>query len=73
MTRMLAAGARYEVRDSRAGLPLLLIHGFAGLGSSWAVHLPPLRRTHRTIVVDLLGHGRSDAPADPARHASSSR
>ena len=31
--------------------------------------LPAFRRHARTITVDLLGHGRSDAPVDPDRHA----
>jgi 2-succinyl-6-hydroxy-2,4-cyclohexadiene-1-carboxylate synthase len=69
MTRRASNGVRYEVRPAGGGPPLLLVHGFTGRGSSWAAHLPALRRTRRTIVVDLLGHGRSDAPLEPARHA----
>ena len=70
MTRMTTTdGTAYEVRTSGAGPAVLLIHGFTGRGSDWSPFLPYLRRTSRTIVVDLLGHGRSDAPADPARHA----
>ncbi len=69
MTRMLVDGARYEVREGGDGPPVLLLHGFTGRGSNWAPFLRGLRRTSRAIVVDLLGHGDSDAPTDPARHA----
>lgn len=69
MTRLAVNGVRLEVRPGGQGTPLLLLHGFTGRGSSWGPHLPALQRSHRTIVVDLLGHGRSDAPADPARYA----
>jgi 2-succinyl-6-hydroxy-2,4-cyclohexadiene-1-carboxylate synthase len=48
---------------------LLLLHGFAGRGAGWGPHLAYLWRRATTIQVDLLGHGRSDAPADPRRHA----
>jgi 2-succinyl-6-hydroxy-2,4-cyclohexadiene-1-carboxylate synthase len=69
MTRLEVNGTSLEVRSGGQGPPLLLLHGFTGRGSSWAPHLPALRRSHRTIVIDLLGHGRSDAPANPARYA----
>jgi len=62
-------GTAYEVRTSGAGPAVLLLHGFTGRGADWSPFLPTLRRTARTVVVDLLGHGRSDAPTDPARHA----
>jgi 2-succinyl-6-hydroxy-2,4-cyclohexadiene-1-carboxylate synthase len=69
VTRQLVDGVRYEVRVSGNGPPLLLLHGFTGRGANWGPHLPALRRSFTTIVVDLLGHGRSDSPDDPARHA----
>ena len=69
MTRLLVDGVHYEVKVGGGGPALLLLHGFTGRGSSWAPHLPALRRVATTIQVDLLGHGESDAPADPARHS----
>jgi 2-succinyl-6-hydroxy-2,4-cyclohexadiene-1-carboxylate synthase len=62
-------GVRYEVRVGGSGPGLLLLHGFTGRGASWGPCLPQLRRRSTTIQVDLLGHGRSDAPGDAARHA----
>jgi 2-succinyl-6-hydroxy-2,4-cyclohexadiene-1-carboxylate synthase len=69
MTLISVDDVRYGVRVGGAGSPLLLLHGFTGRGSGWGAHLPYFRRTATTIVVDLLGHGRSSAPTDPARHA----
>jgi 2-succinyl-6-hydroxy-2,4-cyclohexadiene-1-carboxylate synthase len=70
VTRMVVDGARYEVRVAGQGPTVLLIHGFTGRGTDWSPFLRAIHATgHSTIVVDLLGHGRTDAPADPARHA----
>jgi 2-succinyl-6-hydroxy-2,4-cyclohexadiene-1-carboxylate synthase len=69
VSQVLVDGVRYEVRLGGEGPPLLLLHGFTGRGAAWGPHLPALRRVSTTIQVDLLGHGQSDAPADPARHA----
>jgi 2-succinyl-6-hydroxy-2,4-cyclohexadiene-1-carboxylate synthase len=69
VTRIAEDGARYEVRAGGDGPAVLLLHGFTGRGADWAPFLPALRRRSRAIVVDLLGHGSSDAPADPYRHA----
>jgi 2-succinyl-6-hydroxy-2,4-cyclohexadiene-1-carboxylate synthase len=70
MTRILVDGVHLEVRDLGSGPPVLLLHGFTGRSASWTALASLLRRLgHRTIVVDLLGHGRSDAPSDPVRYA----
>jgi 2-succinyl-6-hydroxy-2,4-cyclohexadiene-1-carboxylate synthase len=69
MARLAVNGVRLEVRSTGTGPPVILLHGFTGRGASWSSQLPGLARGHRTIVVDLLGHGRSDAPSDPARYA----
>lgn len=62
-------GARlyYYAAGSRgAGEPVVFVHGFATSGHLWrdVVSLMPAGR--RLVVVDLLGHGRSDPPG---RHA----
>lgn len=63
----------YEIdeplRDGMAQPPtLLLLHGFTGSTVNWAPYQPLFATTYRTIVVDLLGHGQTEAPADPARY-----
>jgi 2-succinyl-6-hydroxy-2,4-cyclohexadiene-1-carboxylate synthase len=50
------------------GEPLMLLHGFTGSGAQWANQVDAFAGRFRTIAVDLLGHGRSDAPADPERY-----
>lgn len=74
MTRMaMADDTTYKVRTGGEGGPLapvLLLHGFTGRASDWSPFVRSIRAAgHRTIALDLLGHGRSDSPADPARHA----
>lgn len=60
-------GAHYCVTLAGSGPPLLLLHGFSGSSESWAPHRAALGAYFRTISVDLLGHGSSEVPSDPAR------
>lgn len=71
MTRLAVAdGTTYELRMAGSGPAVLLLHGFTGRGTDWSPFLRSIHKNgHASIVIDLLGHGRSDAPADPARHA----
>ncbi len=50
------------------GEGILLLHGFTGGVSVWREHAPVLARHATVVAVDLIGHGRSDAPEDPARY-----
>ncbi|HLI07616.1 MAG TPA: 2-succinyl-6-hydroxy-2,4-cyclohexadiene-1-carboxylate synthase [Ktedonobacteraceae bacterium] len=48
---------------------LVMLHGFTGSAAGWGEHLDRLAaRGLRVIALDLHGHGRSDAPANPARY-----
>ncbi|GJG87456.1 putative 2-succinyl-6-hydroxy-2,4-cyclohexadiene-1-carboxylate synthase [Gemmatimonadetes bacterium T265] len=49
--------------------PVLLLHGFTGSGETWRPLRDALGGAYPTLAVDLPGHGRSGAPADPARYA----
>ncbi len=70
MTRRVVRDSHLEVRSSGIGSPVLLLHGFTGRAADWTDLAVALRRAgHRTVVVDLLGHGRSDTPADPGQYA----
>ena len=69
MSRIHIDGASYWVQIGGEGPPVLLIHGFTGSALDWAPFLPALQKKATTIAVDLLGHGQSDSPVDPARHA----
>ena len=49
---------------------LVLLHGFTGSAAGWGSHLDALAASGMRIVAfDLLGHGQSDAPANPRRYA----
>ncbi|MES3101431.1 alpha/beta fold hydrolase [Sphingomonas faeni] len=48
--------------------PLLLIHGFPQSHLEWHPVALDLATTHRVVVIDLKGYGRSAAPAGDAAH-----
>jgi 2-succinyl-6-hydroxy-2,4-cyclohexadiene-1-carboxylate synthase len=67
--RIAVDGVTYAVRDLGSGPAVLLLHGFTGTGASFDALALDLREAgFRTLAPDLLGHGASDAPSDPARH-----
>lgn len=56
----------YEVEGE--GPLLVVLHGFIGSTESFSELSQALRRQFRVARLDLLGHGRSDAPEDPLRY-----
>lgn len=68
MGRIPVNGLSFNVERSGQGNPLLLLHGFTGSIETWRPFLPALSASHDVIAVDLIGHGGSDAPRDPARY-----
>ncbi len=67
MTRIAVNGVQLNVEQRGEGPALLLLHGFTGSGATWTPHLEAWRG-FTTVAVDLLGHGESDRPRDPARY-----
>jgi pimeloyl-ACP methyl ester carboxylesterase len=62
-------GARlyyYAAGTRGAGEPLVLIHGLFTSSHLWAGVVACLPLGHRTIILDHLGHGRSDPPPPDA-------
>lgn len=56
-------GARlycYAFGSRGAGIPIVLVHGTFTSSHLWRELLPRLPKGHRVLVLDLLGHGRSD-------------
>ncbi len=47
------------------GLPLVFLHGFGSDLSGWRAVSSHLDATHRLLLVDLPGHGRSEAAGSP--------
>ncbi|HEY3059609.1 MAG TPA: 2-succinyl-6-hydroxy-2,4-cyclohexadiene-1-carboxylate synthase [Chloroflexota bacterium] len=50
------------------GPPLLLLHGFTGSLHAWDGVRSALGIRARLVLVDLIGHGQSDAPEDAERY-----
>jgi 2-succinyl-6-hydroxy-2,4-cyclohexadiene-1-carboxylate synthase len=59
---------RLNVETTGTGPALLLLHGFTGSAATWSRFVPQLAARRRTIAVDLIGHGGSVSPPDPARY-----
>jgi len=68
VARLAVNGVALNVETAGAGPALVLLHGFTGAAGTWAGHLPALAARYTTVAIDMLGHGASEAPADPARY-----
>ena len=47
---------------------LLMVHGICSSRAQWRPNLAALAKVATPVVVELLGHGRSQSPADPAAY-----
>jgi pimeloyl-ACP methyl ester carboxylesterase len=56
----------YAFGHRGAGDPIVLVHGSFTSSHLWQDVLPRLPKGHRVLVLDLLGHGRSDPPGSHA-------
>lgn len=66
--RIRVNGLTFHVDDEGSGPCLLLLHGFTGSAATWGPHAARYRERYRTVAVDLIGHGMTDAPPDPSRY-----
>jgi len=57
----------YELHGD-AGEPLVLVHGYTGDATDWRFQVAEFAPTHRVLVIEHRGHGRSEAPAARARY-----
>ncbi len=64
-----ADGVELCVESTGQGAPVVMLHGFTGDASSMAPAATPLVRDFTVHRVELIGHGRSAAPADVAPYA----
>jgi len=70
--KLIANGASYylAIRQNNRELPyVIFLHGFMGSGKVFEPIIPHLTESCNPVTVDLLGHGRSSAPAVPGRFA----
>jgi len=70
--KLAVGGLNLNVVDEGDGPPLILLHGFTGSTASMAGVAANLRDQHRTIRIDLVGHGDSDAPHDAEAYSMES-
>jgi pimeloyl-ACP methyl ester carboxylesterase len=59
-----AGGFRQHYVDEGQGRPVLLLHGQPTWGYIWRGFIPALAATHRVIVPDHMGFGKSETPSD---------
>lgn len=57
-----AAGFRQHYVDEGAGRPVVLLHGQPTWGYIWRRFIPALAATHRVVVPDHMGFGKSETP-----------
>lgn len=62
MQRIAVNGVRYAVTVDGAGPAIILLHGFTGSAATWQPFIPTLAERHRVVAIDLVGHGRTEAP-----------
>jgi pimeloyl-ACP methyl ester carboxylesterase len=68
-TAQLPSGHRLHVTEHGAGTPVVMCHGFPGLGYSYRHQLRPVAAAgFRAVAPDMLGYGGSSAPADPVEY-----
>ncbi|AZB44103.1 2-succinyl-6-hydroxy-2,4-cyclohexadiene-1-carboxylate synthase [Bacillus sp. FJAT-42376] len=60
-------GVSYHIDIHGEGAPLLLLHGFTGSLNDWDEMLP-LLQGYTLIRIDLIGHGKTEAPENDARY-----
>jgi len=53
----------YELHGE-SGEPLVLVHGYTGDHTDWQYQVDEFSRDYRVLVMDLRGHGLSEAPKD---------
>ncbi len=63
-----AAGFRMHYVDEGEGKPIICLHGEPTWGYLYRKFIPPLSRTHRVLVPDHMGFGKSETPQDKEYH-----
>lgn len=62
MTRVEVDGLWLNVQVSGHGPPVVLLHGFTGSAGGWRGTTEALDSEFTTVAIDIVGHGKSDAP-----------
>jgi 3-oxoadipate enol-lactonase len=56
---------KIHYQEEGSGFPFILIHGLNGDLTGWALVMPEFAKHHRTIALDVRGHGESGKPDQP--------
>jgi pimeloyl-ACP methyl ester carboxylesterase len=59
----------YFEQHGEDGDVLFFVHGYTGDVSDWRHQVAEFRETHRVLVMDNRGHGRSEAPEDRSAYS----
>jgi pimeloyl-ACP methyl ester carboxylesterase len=59
---------RLHVTEAGDGPAIVFIHGMGSSSATWTNCMALLAPTHRVVGIDLLGHGASPVPDDPAEY-----
>ena len=68
LIRAAPSGHHYSIDIAGAGAPLLLLHGFTGDSATWRDVARGMSDDFRLIRLDILGHGKSDKPAETSSY-----
>ncbi|MDT4938292.1 MAG: hypothetical protein QOG80_1963 [Pseudonocardiales bacterium] len=69
-TVRLPSGNRLQFAGLGSGTPVVMCHGFPGLGYSYRHQMQPIADAgFRAVALDMLGYGGSSAPPGPAAYA----
>ena len=66
--RRVSIDLAYDVQGPADAPAVLFVHGILTCRAHWLLNLDAFRERYRTVVVELLGHGRSPAPEDEAAY-----
>ena len=58
----------YDIQGPTDAPAVLFVHGILTCRAHWLLNLPAFQQRYRTVVIELLGHGRSPAPENPAEY-----
>lgn len=61
-------GIHYNVQTTGEGDPLVLLHGFTGSIDNWKPYINLFAPYRQIVLIDLIGHGKSDKPKDALRY-----
>ena len=58
----------HQVRAGQGTPPIVFVHGMGSSSATWAECMGLLHDRFLVVAVDLLGHGASPVPDDPAEY-----